>query len=262
MNTLKETKTFKELGERGMNVFFVSPHLDDAVFSAGGVMSDLKKKGVKVTLVNVFTKPSPKPYTLSVRKFLKACGYADANQLYKARIQEDAEVANKLGIRVINLGFTDALWRRKTNYKFSGFLSRIIPELNYVYPIFRFAISKGRVSKHDTALVKSLESRLRKYEGNNTYVFCPIATGRHVDHVITRNVCTNIFKRKIYWEDYPYSDFSTASKTYLAKHKLRMYNHKINFLEKNTLVNMYKTQIFAIFGKKSIKVPGIEKFYL
>ena len=53
----------------GKKVFFVSPHLDDAVFSAGNLLLTLAEK-TEIMVINVFTQADTKPYTYSAKKYL------------------------------------------------------------------------------------------------------------------------------------------------------------------------------------------------
>lgn len=250
------------LPNKSKNLYFVSPHLDDAVFSSGGLLSELSKKGYNITLINVFTKPSTGPYTLSIKKFLKSCGYTDAFKLYKDRISEDHDVAKKLGIKVINLNFIDALWRKK-NLKFPfNMFAKIIPEMGYIYPIFRFAIAKGKIDKRDKKLITNVELKIKKVIKKQSVVFAPMAIGNHPDHQIVRNVSQKLFKQIIYWADYPYIKNSDADKNFIKNNHLAIHNLKINTSKKNELVNMYKTQIKAMFKKKIATVDTKERYYL
>ena len=106
--------------------FFISPHLDDAVFSAGGLMIFLAKKN-PVTVVNVFTEAGDLPYTLSAKKYLSVCEVDDARKLFEQRRNEDQKVLEKVGVKVVNLGFVDALWRKKEGVA----RFKIIPEFAY-----------------------------------------------------------------------------------------------------------------------------------
>src|SRR5579871_5067884 len=108
---------------------FISPHLDDAILSAGELMRTLVGK-TKILVVNVFTEASNDRQTLSAWKYVKDMGYSNAKDLFIERKAEDKRALSHLGIYPINLGFSDVLWRTK-NTKFSSFLGKIIPELNH-----------------------------------------------------------------------------------------------------------------------------------
>src|SRR3990167_9161599 len=136
--------------------YFVSPHLDDAVFSAGELLSQLAGK-VDITVINVFTSFGDGNNTLSARSFLKQCKIDNPKKLYEIRINEDNIALSKLNARVYNLGFTEALWRRKRySNKFGELLSKYIPEFNRLYPVYRFNIVSGKLHKEDEKLVREI----------------------------------------------------------------------------------------------------------
>lgn len=257
MPNFYDTKIFKKISKQRA-CYFISPHLDDAVFSAGGVIHDLKKKGIKMKVINVFTKADIPPYTISARKFINACGYNNAKKLFEDRIAEDKKVLDVLKTEQINLGYTDALWRKKKNKNPFGI---IIPELNHVYPFFHTSIAKGIVSSEDNSLIKNIQKSLSNIVKGSDIVFCPAGIGNHTDHIITRNVCVGVFPNLIFWSDYPYNTKNDIDRNLVAKNRLLEYNHKIDTKVKTTLVNMYKTQIKAIFGVEKATALNTEKYW-
>lgn len=256
------TKIYKDIIKNKLRCYFISPHFDDAVFSGGSLLRHLSKKHIPITVVNIFTKASKRPYTLSVKKFLRSCDYTDADILYSDRVKEDDKVITGIGAKVINLNFIDALWRRKKVPQTLNRLTRFIPEIEYTYPIFSVAMKLGFVSKHDKKLVKFISQRLEKIIPKNSVVFCPIAAGKHMDHTITRDVCKNLNVPTVYWLDYPYSRNSNPDRHFLKTNKLTAFKYTINSKVKSDLANGYKSQIDAIFGKKQITIKENEYYYV
>lgn len=262
MNNFKDTDIYKKLLKGKTKCYFISPHLDDAVFSAGGLISDLSKKGIYPIVINIFTQPSKKPYTLSVKKFLKSCGYTDAFKLYEDRIKEDFLVLKKVKAKVINLGYTDALWRRKKSNSILKIAEKFIPELGYSHPFFRLTIGKGVYTKGDFELENKISNELKRIIKNDGVIFAPVGVGRHLDHLIARNAVTGNFTNTVYWQDYPYSRTSTANPAFVEKYGLKRYHYNINSKVKSKLLNLYYSQIFAIFGKKKVTIKSSEVYYL
>lgn len=257
MNNLYTKKNIEDVIKNNTNFVFVSPHLDDAIFSAGGLIDKINKRRKKITILNTFTKASKPPYTISIKKFLKSCGYVSADDLFKARIKEDLVAARMVKAKVINLGFTDALWRQKgTRW--------ILPELNYVYPIFRLSIAKGHISKHDNIVIKKLEKKIKQSisQRKGTVIFAPLAIGNHTDHLIVRNIISKSFKDVIYWEDYPYVKTGKADKNFIKIKGLKKVSVFVNRNIKNNLVNTYKSQVKAIFGVEKETVRNQEHYFI
>lgn len=235
--------------------YFISPHFDDAVFSAGSLISYLSTK-TKVAVVNVFTKSGEKPYTLSAKVYLKQCSYSDANELFINRETEDALVLNRLGGKVINLGFVDALWRRKPP---AGILSqtfRNIAELQVIYPTYRFHILKGKVAKQDDETIVQIQKKLSEtIDPATSVIFCPFGIGNHIDHVITRIACEKQFPQVIYWSDFPYN-----LHTKVDIHSFDTFQFDRNLNEKKELIQGYVSQYDAMFRQGLQLQPDI--FYL
>ena len=109
------TKLTKQIINEKAPCLFISPHLDDAVLSAGDFILFLIEQKIPVTVITVFTKISPKPYTLSAKSFIRQCGYNDAELLFADRRSEDKEIFKKIGIQTEHFDFVDATWRKKEN---------------------------------------------------------------------------------------------------------------------------------------------------
>lgn len=257
-------KIIKEIIDKKRECVFISPHLDDAIFSAGGLMHKMHRSGTKIITINVFTKPSPAPYTLSVRKFLRSCGYKNANELFKDRINEDRKALLQVSTGPVNLGFVDALWRRKNSRGLLKSLSKILPEFDYIYPVYIFSIAQGRVSNWDYKLYDLIQDRLSSVlnEYRNPVVFAPLGIGMHVDHLIVRDVVRKLPYDKIYWTDYPYIKTASTDRIFIKQNRLKRFEVKISKTKKENLVNMYVSQVKAIFGKEKETVPVKEYYYL
>ncbi len=234
--------------------FFVSPHLDDAILSAGGLLTYLANK-TEVTVATVFTEAGSTSHTLSARQFLRQCQYTDANRLFADRRREDLEALGHIGVRAIHMGFSDALWRqRPRNSWWRRSLAGFLPEATALYPTYRLHISKGVIHPDDGVLLEALKLRLKALVAGHEeyYVFCPQAIGSHTDHVIVHRVCEEAFPRVIEWSDFPYNlKVETKSDQAWAWNE--------NQDEKKHLILAYKTQVKPMFGDAA--VPIIPELY-
>lgn len=237
---------------------FISPHFDDALLSAGGLISALAGK-VPLTVVNVFTKGGQRPYTLSARAYLKQTGFDDAEKLYLRRRQEDKAILEKYTVTVYNLDFTDALWRKKHMITpLHSVLSRFLPEFLHIYPTYRFHVIKGTIAPDDAELIKLLIKNL-SFIKKDSIVFCPLGIGNHVDHLIVHEVCNKLFLSPIYWMDFPYTENLFKNPHLLQGYSLATY--KVSSNKKEKMLKHYKTQYSAMFGNSSRKFPP-ERFFM
>jgi LmbE family N-acetylglucosaminyl deacetylase len=167
-------------------------------------------------------------------------GYSDATNLTDIRITEDKIVTTKLGLKVIDFGLTDALFRKKRQ---QNLLGKIIPEFDHVYPTYRWHIT-NKVDINDPEIDK-LKEKLSKLNKNNVLVFVPYGIGNHVDHIITRKVCEEIFDNVILYSDFPYNVRlnnygDTAS-------GLQRFELNPDFKKKDRLIKLYKSQFVGLF---------------
>lgn len=241
--------------------FFISPHLDDAVFSAGGLLAELSKH-TQIEVITVFTKSSSEgPFTLSVKAFLKQCGYTSTEKLFKDRELEDKNALGIIGKTPHHFVYVDALLRKieNPNY-FRKLLGKIIPEFLYVYPTYRFHITKDRISNKDKVLLERLGRELKNLTSSyeNFYIFCPLAIRSHIDHVVVRDVCLKNFDNVILWTDFPYSirnhtkdeEISVVGEPFI---------YDKNKEVKIKMIHAYKSQVKAIFSDGNI--PLVKEVY-
>lgn len=229
---------------------FVSPHLDDAVLSAGGLMCFLAGK-TKVIVINVFTEASDERQTLSARAFMKGKGYNKPSDLFAERQAEDKRALQTLNLSPINLGFPDVLWRKKTGFV-PQTLGAILPELQHVYPTYRFHIAKGKIAKKDASTIQEVTQKLQDIinKQKNPLVFCPLGVGNHVDHCIVRNVCTENFSDIVYWSDFPYN--SRESFYGSAPQGYTKFEYQTPMKNKKKLIETYQTQVAGLFPNSVI----------
>ena len=163
-------------------VLMVSPHLDDAVFSAGGIAATLAVAGVEVVIVTAFT-----------RSVLPATGFALACQLDKGlsadvdymalRRAEDVQALQALGVaKPVWLDLPEA------------------PHRGYETAAALF----GKVLEHDT-IAAELACLLRPLVDRADVVLAPQGLGGHVDHRCVIQGLLHLAPRSIgWWEDTPY----------------------------------------------------------
>lgn len=221
---------------------FVSPHLDDAILSAGALIHNLSKSK-KVEIITIFTEASKKS-TAATGEFVKACHHKESGRLFNDRRAEDAKLCRHLKIGYLHLGFTDALWR--DDY-------RSMKEV--------FADKMGSSIKEHN-LEKSIAKKLIKAIGkeNDAVIFAPLSIGNHIDHRIVNKICRDNFTNLIYWEDFPYSLKSSHQEELVKKNSLSCFEFDKDLHVKDGLIRFYSSQIPVLFPDNVIAVKK-EKYY-
>ena len=188
-------------------VVFVSPHLDDAVYSAGALITTLIAKKIPVTVINCFTSCS-RPYTLSAKAYLAQCGYNDAQHLYQDRKKEDLAIWRALRVTSKYLDIEDALFRKLSQpNSVRRYLGHMIPELLHLYPTYRWHIVQGDIQQDDRHTIETISQAIRAEKlTRRDFVFAPMGHGNHCDHRLAKTAAqgqkdsTNV----LLWADFPY----------------------------------------------------------
>ncbi len=231
-------------------ILVLSPHLDDAVLSAGGLIDLATKHGCSVIVGNLFTADSsfvgePSPLVKELHEW-----WGLGSNPYETRRNEDVAALTLLGAEVIQGGLLDSIYRTDE----AG-----LP----LYPTREAVFSSP--SMDDPAwndakeLISSWISSVRP-----SLVLCPMAVGRHVDHSITteafRHESTQWDVEVYLYEDIPYSagffppnfpDGVPAARSRSAWKPEEYVDIFVDFSMKFSAVRKYASQIAEIF-------PGLD----
>jgi LmbE family N-acetylglucosaminyl deacetylase len=140
-------------------IVVLSPHLDDAVFSCGGILAAARAAGRRVEVVTVFARP---PDPASVPERLRAFAR------YDERFAEDDRALALLGASATRLDFVERAFRS--------------PPLAGPGAVFR-SLPRGGPSglSNLPALTAAVRERLARRP--EAVILAPLGVGRHVDHV-------------------------------------------------------------------------------
>ena len=165
-----------------MRVVAVSPHLDDAAFSAGGTLARHARAGDAVTIVTCFTGNVARP-----TGFALACqldkGLAPEIDYMALRRAEDAAACAVIGARALHLPFLEA------------------PHRGYESAPALFAARRT-----DDDMADRLRTALAQAIIAADIVLGPLCLGDHVDHHIVRDALLSLRPDALLWEDWPYLD--------------------------------------------------------
>lgn len=165
-------KLQKTFGPPSNPIYILSSHLDDAVWSLGGLIDLLVKANYAVSIVTIFSR-SPFIYG---KLFPSEKGT-------KIRKAEDISALKKIGVnKYCYLDFPEALLRDKTHDQ--------IFDKHYLPP------------RH---LLQIIIKQLMDIIPDDALVLAPAAYGEHIDHIIVRLSSTHLPQTIIYYEDLPYA---------------------------------------------------------
>jgi LmbE family N-acetylglucosaminyl deacetylase len=238
---------------------YLSPHLDDVVLSAGGLIAAQVVAGDRVVIGTVCTADAPTDARLSPLAIDVHRRWGNAPAPYERRRQEDIAACNALGgAESCHLGLPDAIYRRKSDnpeYRYETF-----EELFGPIPIWdqSFGVSVA-------AAINRLALELRPQ-----IVFGPLGVGRNVDHLHLRNAVLrmpNVASLGFY-EEQPYS---TGRYPHVAHEPvgvavrtcplpLRPRAHLVDWTVKSRAIRCYGSQLTELFGPTGAGIEAMADY--
>ena len=167
-----------------MKVVAVSPHLDDAAFSAGGTIARHARDGDEVVLVTCFTGNVARPTGFALACHLDKGLSADVDYMALRRA-EDVAACAVIGAMPVHLPFLEAPHR--------GYDSAP-------------ALFGARLAGDDMA--DRFAPALALLVADADLILGPLGIGDHVDHHHVRDALARVAdpSRTLLWEDWPYLD--------------------------------------------------------
>jgi len=172
-----------------MRHIFISPHLDDAVLSAGGFIYDrTHTDGARIEIWTLSGGVPPEADSSPLAQFLHAqWGFASAAETVRARRLEDRQAAKIVGATPVHFDFLDCIYRRGADGE-------------WLYPASVFVPPHEADAHLPAAMTSVLAAELKP----DDVVYSPLAIGNHVDHVLTRQAAEALGRPLLYYADIPY----------------------------------------------------------
>ncbi|HMK09521.1 MAG TPA: PIG-L family deacetylase [Anaerolineales bacterium] len=167
---------------------YLSPHLDDAVFSCGGLIARQISSGDEVQVVTVFS-GDPPVGELSALAYELHRRWGGEGSPMGLRRAEDLVACGRLGASVVHLGFADAIYRRGPGGE------AFHPDVESL-----FLAPSVEEEEHIGVIGESMGRSVAA--GAEVYV--PLGVGSHVDHLITRRAAERAGRVHWYYREVPY----------------------------------------------------------
>ncbi len=184
---------------------FLSPHLDDAVLSCGGLLAQLTQQGQAVRVINIFAgiPPANRPLSTFARyqhrqwqKALSSFVTRHSSFVQMRRAEDEAALAH-FNARASYLNFPDCIYRGKAE---RGIWYYTADEdiFGPVHP------AEDRLPLE---IARALQSRIET-PAEQTQLYAPLSVGNHVDHQLGFLAAVQLagqgYPLSLY-EDYPYA---------------------------------------------------------
>ncbi|MCC6299299.1 MAG: PIG-L family deacetylase [Anaerolineales bacterium] len=170
-----------------MRWIYLSPHLDDAVFSAGGLIYEQTRSGIPV---EIWTFMCGDPHLTKLSRFAKRLhrtwGFSSAEETARKRREEDLTAASIVGAKAVHFDFLDCIYRRDKNGKW------LYSEI--------FIPPHAADADYPRQIAETISARLLR----DDVLVCQLALGSHVDHVLVRRAAELLGRPLRYDIDVPY----------------------------------------------------------
>lgn len=170
-----------------MRWIYLSPHLDDAVLSAGGLIYEQTRSGIPVEIWTFMCGvPSDTEFSPFAQLLHAQWGFSSAEETVRARREEDRQAAQIVGATVQHFDFLDCIYRRDENGE---------------WPYYEISLPPQELDADLPAqIAQTISSRLQP----DDVLVCQLGVGSHVDHVIVRMAAELLGRSLRYDIDIPY----------------------------------------------------------
>jgi LmbE family N-acetylglucosaminyl deacetylase len=170
-----------------MRWIYISPHLDDAVLSAGGLISEQTRAGLEVEIWTFMCGFPPNDELSPFAQVLHyQWGISAAAEVVAARRAEDVNAARIVGAKAVHFDYLDCIYRRGKNSE-------------WLYSDVFVPSHQDEVDL-PARIAESISARLKP----DDKLVCQLALGSHLDHVHVRRAVELLQKPILYDVDIPY----------------------------------------------------------
>ncbi|GAB4501509.1 MAG: PIG-L family deacetylase [Anaerolineales bacterium] len=172
-----------------MRWIYLSPHLDDAVLSCGGLIWEQTRTGIPVEIWTICAgnPPSEELSEMAAGLHQKWGGVSPLDTV-RLRRSEDQNAARRVGAATLHLPIPDCIYRRsKTG-------SLYYPDQVFTQP-----------NPAEEALVSQIRELLTERLTRHDTLVCPLTVGGHVDHRLVRAAAEGLARPLWYYADIPYA---------------------------------------------------------
>jgi LmbE family N-acetylglucosaminyl deacetylase len=227
---------------------FLSPHLDDAVFSCGGLINKYQKLGTHVIVITTCAgQPDSNKLSPFARHYHELWGnLADS---VASRREEDQKVLEGLSAVIHQLDTPDSIYRWS--------------ELGPLYPDEKSLFSAPDADE-TRRLPKLWLEKIGQlgYQAADCVVYAPLAAGGHVDHQLVRLL--GFLMRENGWtvkfyEDFPHAEGPGFDSVFSGQH-WKSETIRIDVQAKINAMSGYLSQTPFIFGNTVALAERVKHF--
>ena len=257
---------------------FLSPHLDDAVLSCGGLLAQLTQQGQAVQVINIFAgiPPANRPLSAFARyqhrqwqKTLTAPPFQSRNNEEKGEANAPPSVARRASRSFVQI-------RRAEDKAALLYFNAQASYLNFYDCIYRgeakravwyytadddiFGPIHPAEARLSLEIARALQAEI-KTPAEQTLLYAPLSVGNHVDHQLGFLAATQLAKQGyplLLYQDYPYAQRhpddvnravqSCAQALSAPLHPQTSFLSETHLSVKINAISAYASQLRVLFG--------------
>jgi LmbE family N-acetylglucosaminyl deacetylase len=170
-----------------MRWIYISPHLDDAIFSCGGLIWEQTHAGTQVEIWTVCAGDPPEGPFSPFAEVLHA-EWDTGAETPALRREEDKAACNVVGARYRHLSIPDCIYRFAQDGMW----------------LYNPDNLMGEIQPADRPLVETVRAFLAAILKPEDTIVCPLTVGGHVDHRLARAAAEGLERPLWYYADVPY----------------------------------------------------------
>lgn len=221
-----------------MKWIFLSPHLDDAVLSCGGLIHALTASGQIVEIWTVCAgDPPPGPLSPLARALHER--WQIPGNAPEVRRAEDITACNLLGAKPIHFNIPECIYRDRpdNNQPLIGSNEELFQPLPDIEKPLAWQVTR--------MLAQRLDSQC--------WLVSPLAAGGHVDHHLVRTAAEGLNQALYYYPDFPYNVTGSQNLDNLIQPEWRRVQYRISDADLfawQSAVADYQTQLSTFWANR------------
>ncbi|MEK6753995.1 MAG: PIG-L family deacetylase [Chloroflexota bacterium] len=229
-----------------MRWIYISPHLDDAALSAGGLIYEQTQAGVQVEIWTILCGfPPSDELSVYAQLLHQSWGISKTEDLIRSRCAEDERACQIIGAKPVYFDYLDCIYRRAQNGEW-------LYSYIFVPPHEDEADLPARIAE-------SISARLHPTD----QLVCQLGLGSHVDHILVRRAVELLQRPLLYYTDIPYL-FKTPEEfgSHTAGMKANAHTVGEAGLKRwQEAIAAYESQISSLFDSPEDMRSKIQKYW-
>lgn len=230
-----------------MRHVYLSPHLDDAVMSCGGIIHRQTSDGEQVLVITIFAGEyrdgAPSPFALVQHGY-----WGNPPRPMPLRRAEDTAALMLLGADACHLDYLDAVYRASPDGDWLyAHEEALWQKVSTADPLAQDGSSQGLVDRL-AALLPPPDQAL---------LYTPLGVGQHVDHQLAHTAARRLQTmgyRMAFYEDYPYAMKPGATQLAVIAAGAEEWQvdtiplGPADLVAKVSALSYYRSQMYVLFG--------------